>query len=85
MRHGVISRTTITLGKNDFYVDYQYNRYYEESKHKYYVPSTDNDSCWGFDYNKQFRTEEKCIKYMYECINKTCKAIIKSLKEQQCV
>ena len=84
MQHGVLSRTTITLGNNDFYVDYQDNRYYGESAHKYYVPSALNDSCWGFDFTKQFKTEANCTSYMNKCISKTCKSIIKSLKEQQC-
>jgi len=73
MQHGVISRTSFQLGNIDFYIDYQDNRYYGESAHKYYVPSASNDDSWGFDCYKQFRTELKCEMYMKNALAKLVK------------
>ena len=76
MGNGVLKRECFTLGEVDFYVDYQDNSYYGEKGYKFYIPSTLNDDCWGFDFTKQFKSFEKCKNYMNKCISKTCKQIL---------
>ena len=62
-----------------FQFSYQLETEYSENGQRYWMPC--NNSDFGIDFQKAFRTPEACEKYMRNTIKKSCEDILAEMEE----